>query len=66
MDTLVLDDPKITNLPVGRVVWFGNSDLLFGVDEIGQVFRFESLAKVTREPVRLRRLLADWFGGGAR
>ena len=63
MDTLTLEVPESVRLPVGRLVWFGNSSRLMGIDEVGQVFFFEQaepIAAPRRSPIRA---VADWFGG---
>lgn len=60
MEKLQVQDQSVPT-PVGEVLWFGDADSLFGVDELGQVFKFERVGKVEKR--RLARKLADWFGG---
>lgn len=36
--------------PVGRIEWAGNSNFLYGIDRIGQVFRFEDVRRTAPKP----------------
>lgn len=53
--------PVLTPAPVGRLEWAYASGVLYGVDSIGQVFRFEPVV-VTPRGSALSRALASILG----
>ena len=42
--------------PVGRIEWAGTGNFLYGIDQIGQVFRFEDVRRTAPKPSLTSRI----------